>query len=192
VPINRILDAALELQRFCESHQYRFCFIGAVALQRWGDPRATLDADLILLTGFGSEESFISELIEHFRPRRPYAAEFALENRVLLLFASNDVPIDIALGGLPFEARTIERSSPWQIKPDLKITTCSAEDLVVHKAFANREQDWADIERVLMRQIKRLDVDLIFKELRPLLELKEAPEIEDRLRKMMEKEKLEN
>jgi len=26
----------------------------------------------------------------------------------------------------------------------------------------------------------------------PLLELKEAPEIEDRLRKMMEKEKLEN
>jgi hypothetical protein len=43
-----------------------------------------------------------------------------------------------------------------------------------------------------MRQIKRLNVDLIFKELRPLLELKEAPEIEDRLRKMMEKEKLEN
>ena len=70
--------------------------------------------------------------------------------------------------------------------------TCSAEDLVVHKAFANREQDWADIERILMRQIKRLNVDLIFKELRPLLELKEAPEIEDRLRKMMEKEKLEN
>jgi len=43
-----------------------------------------------------------------------------------------------------------------------------------------------------MRQIERLDVDLIFKELRPLLELKEAPEIEDRLREMMEKEKLEN
>ena len=74
----------------------------------------------------------------------------------------------------------------------MKITTCSAEDLVVHKAFANREQDWADIGRVLMRQIKRLNIDLIFKELRPLLELKETPEIEDRLRKMMEKEKLEN
>src|SRR5438128_444081 len=134
VPINHVFEAALELQRFCESQQYRFCFIGAVALQRWGDPRATQDADLTLLTGFGQEEHFISALIQHFRPRRPDAAEFALRNRVLLLFASNDVPLDIALGGVPFEERTIERSSPWQIRSDTKITTCSAEDLVVHKA----------------------------------------------------------
>src|SRR2546428_2769321 len=168
VPINHVFEAALELQRFCESQQYRFCFVGAVALQRWGDPRVTQDADLTLLTGFGEEERFISTLVQHFRPRRPDAAEFALRNRVLLLFASNDVPLDIALGGLPFEERTIERSSPWQITSDTKITTCSAEDLVVHKAFANRGQDWPDIERVLMRQIKRLNVDLIFEELRPL------------------------
>ena len=187
--INHVFEAALELQRFCESQHYRFCFIGAVALQRWGDPRATQDADLTLLTGFGGEEHFISKLIEHFRPRRPDAAEFALENRVLLLFASNDVPIDIALGGLPFEARTVERSSAWQIKPEMKITTCSAEDLVVHKAFANRAQDWADIERVLMRQMKRLNIHLVFEELRPLLQLKEEPEIEERLRKMIAAEK---
>jgi nucleotidyltransferase AbiEii toxin of type IV toxin-antitoxin system len=140
VPINKVFEAALELQRFCELRQYRFCFIGAVALQRWGDPRATQDVDLTLLTGIGSEERFISELTEHFRPRRHDAAEFALKTRVLLLFASNNVPIDIALGGLPFEARTIERSSLWQIKSEMKITTCSAEDLVVHKAFANRER----------------------------------------------------
>ena len=63
VPINHVFEAALELQRFCESQQYRFCFIGAVALQRWGDPRATQDADLTLLTGFGQEEHFISALI---------------------------------------------------------------------------------------------------------------------------------
>jgi hypothetical protein len=189
VPINHVFEAALELQRFCESQQYRFCFIGAVALQRWGDPRVTQDADLTLLTGFGGEERFISELIQHFRPRRPDAAPFALRNRVLLLFASNDVPIDIALGGLPFEERTVERASPWQITPDMKITTCSAEDLVVHKAFANRGQDWPDIERVLMRQMKRLDVDLIFEELRPLLQLKGEPEIEERLRKMIAEEK---
>jgi len=190
VPINHVFEAALELQRFCESQQYRFCFIGAVALQRWGDPRVTRDAGLTLLTGFGGEERFISGLIQHFRPRRPDAAQFALKNRVLLLLASNDVPIDIALGGLPFEARTIERSSAWQITPDTKITTCSAEDLEVYKAFANRGQDWADIERVLMRQMKRLNVDLIFEEFRPLLQLKGEPEIEERLRKMIAEETL--
>src|SRR5438034_5025036 len=94
VPINHVFEAALELQRFCESQQYRFCFIGAVALQRWGDPRITQDADMTLLTGFGQEERFISTLVEHFRPRRSDASEFALRNRVLLLFATNDVPID--------------------------------------------------------------------------------------------------
>ena len=79
---------------------------------------------------------------------------------------------------------------PKQITPDTKITTCSAEDLVVYKAFANRGQDWADIERVLMRQMKRLNVDLIFEELRPLLQLKGEPEIEERLRKMIAEETL--
>jgi hypothetical protein len=135
VAINHVFEAALELQRFCESQQYRFCFIGAVALQRWGDPRATQDADLTLLTGLGQEEHFISALIQCFRSRRPDAAQFALRNRVLLLFASNDVPLDIALGGLPFEERTIERSSSWQITSDTKITTCSAEDLVTNPAL---------------------------------------------------------
>ena len=187
MPINHVFEAALELQRFCESQQYRFCFIGAVAMGRsschagrWSDP----------IDRLRGEERFISGLIQHFRPRRPDAAQFALKNRVLLLLASNDVPIDIALGGLPFEARTIERSSAWQITPDTKITTCSAEDLVVYKAFANRGQDWADIERVLMRQMKRLNVDLIFEELRPLLQLKGEPEIEERLRKMIAEETL--
>jgi hypothetical protein len=190
VPINHVFEAALELQRFCESQRYRFCFIGALALQRWGDPRATQDADLTLLTGFGREEEFISKLVEHFRPRQPDAVQFALKNRVLLLFASNEVPIDVALAGLPFEERTVDRSSLWQIRPGAEIRTCSAEDLIVHKAFADRAQDWPDIERILMRQIKRLNVDLIFKELRPLLQLKEAPELEDRLRKMIEGEQL--
>ena len=188
MPINHVFEAALELQRFCESQQYRFCFIGAVALQRWGDPRVTQDADLTLLTGFGEEERFISTLVQHFRPRRSDAVEFALRNRVLLLFATNDVPIDIALGGLPFEGRTIERASAWQIKPGMKILTCCGEDLIVHKAFANRDQDWPDIERVLMRQINRLNIELIFEELRPLLQLKEEPEIETRLREMIEQE----
>lgn len=182
----------MELQRFCESRSYAFCFIGGVALQRWGDPRATQDADLTLLTGFGREEHFISELVAQFRPRSPKATEFALKNRVLLLYASNDVPLDIALGAISFEERTIERASPWQIKAGMTLNTCCAEDLVVHKAFADRGQDWVDIERILMRQVKQLNVDLIFEELRPLLELKEAPEIEGRLRKMIEEERAED
>jgi hypothetical protein len=45
------------------------------------------------------------------------------------------------------------------------------------KAFANRPQDWIDIERVIIRQGARLDRRLILTELTPLAELKEDPGI---------------
>ncbi len=68
--------------------------------------------------------------------------------------------------------------------------TCSAEDLIIHKAFAGRNRDWADIEHVLERHGPHLNFQLIFDELRPLLELKEEPENEERLRRLMEREGL--
>ncbi|HEY5036964.1 MAG TPA: hypothetical protein VII74_07535 [Chthoniobacterales bacterium] len=151
----------------------------------------TNDADLTLITGFGSEEKFIAALLKHFRPRREDALEFALRRRILLLRAANDVPLDVALAGIPFEERTIERASAWRISDATRLTTCCAEDLIVHKVFAGRELDWLDVTRTLQRQGKRLDFKLIFRELRPLLELKEEPENEEKLRRLMEREGLE-
>src|SRR4051812_17461718 len=37
--VNSLFAAALELQSFCTGRQFRFCFIGGLAVQRWGDPR---------------------------------------------------------------------------------------------------------------------------------------------------------
>lgn len=159
-------------------------------MQRWGEPRITHDADLTLLTGFETEAEFVAALLEKFRPRRADAARFALQRRILLLTATNDVPLDVALAGIPFEERSVERASVWKVGQDISLTTCSAEDLIIHKAFANRDLDWLDLERILQRQGKRLDFPLIFEELRPLLELKEEPENEDKLRKLMEREGL--
>jgi len=34
--VNPIFAAALEVQAFCESKDWRFCIIGALAVQRWG------------------------------------------------------------------------------------------------------------------------------------------------------------
>ncbi len=188
--INRILEAAAELQSFCEAQRYRFCFIGGLAVQRWGEPRVTNDADLTLLTGFGSEEEFVEALLRNFRPRRDDAAEFALQRRILLLKAANDVALDVALAAIPFEERTVERASAWKVSEKICLTTCGAEDLIIHKVFAGRDQDWLDVRGILQRQNRRLDFKLIFEELRPLLELKEEPENEERLRELMKREGL--
>ena len=56
------------------------------------------------------------------------------------------------------------------------LTTCSAEDLVVHKAFASRDRDWSDVETILVRQHGRLDLAQIRRDLSPLLELKDDVE----------------
>ena len=54
-----LVEAATELQAFCEERGWSFCFIGGLALQHWGEPRLTLDVDATLLTGFGREAVFI-------------------------------------------------------------------------------------------------------------------------------------
>ncbi|MCL2709485.1 MAG: nucleotidyltransferase [Planctomycetaceae bacterium] len=99
--------------------------------------------------------------------------------------ASNGVGIDFSLGGFPFEQNAVERSSLFDYAEGYKLRTCSAEDLVVFKAFAARDQDWADIWGILERQKGKLDIDYILENLRPLCELKEAPEIEERLKTML-------
>jgi hypothetical protein len=172
-----VLRSAAELQAFCESQGWRFCFIGGLALLRWGEPRETIDADLTLLTGFGSEERFIEPLLRRFEARIPNAAEFALSKRVLLLRAASGVGLDIALGGLPFEESAVARSSVFAFSSDVSLRTCSAEDLVVMKAFAAREKDWLDVEGVLVRQTGSLDWTYIRRHLKPLAEVKGEPGI---------------
>lgn len=184
--MKNVLSAAAELQRFCAGREWRFCFIGGIAVQRWGEPRFTHDADLTLLTGFGREEEFIDELLTQFQARSANERKIALRNRVLRLFASNEVPLDIALGGLPFEERTIGRASAWAARVDGPLITCSAEDLIVHKAFAARDRDWLDIQGVLKRRGEKLKLEQIWTDLRPLVALKEEPEILVKLQRMFD------
>jgi hypothetical protein len=185
--LTRVLAAALELQGFCDLHHYRFCFIGGLALQRWGEPRMTVDADVSLLTGFGDEEPFVDALLGAFKPSREQARAIALHDRVLFIQASNEVHLDIALAAIPFEERAIGRATLWTPRSDISLRTCSAEDLIVHKAFADRGKDWLDIEGILIRQGARLSLAQIADELRPLIEAKERPDIELRLKQLAKK-----
>jgi len=174
---SKLLQSAVDLQTTLDQFGYRFCFIGGIAVQRWGEPRNTLDLDLTLLTGFGNEDTFVDALLGRFRGRLEDTRDFALAHRVLLLTDLKGIDIDIALGAMPFEERSIERASPFHLGAIGTIITCSAEDLIVHKAFAARDRDWADVRTIIERQNAELDWPLIMEELAPLVELKETPEI---------------
>jgi len=177
----RLLKAARSVQTFCRARGWRFCFIGGIALQRWGEPRMTRDVDVSLLAGFGREQEFIRPLLHRFKPRLRDAEEFALQHRVLLLQTREGIGVDVAFAALPFEESMIGRATPFAFQPHIKLLTCSAEDLVVLKAFADRPQDWIDVENVLTRQGSRLDWKQLMRELRPLAELKDQPDILQRI-----------
>jgi hypothetical protein len=64
---------------------------------------------------------------------------------------------------------------------DLPLRTCSAEDLLVLKAFADRPNDWLDVDGIVIRQGAAIDWGCVQRHLTPLVALKEEPGILERL-----------
>jgi hypothetical protein len=184
--MNPLFQAGVEIQRFFEKKKWQYCFIGGLAVIRWGEIRMTQDIDLSLFVGFGNEKKYADILLDCFESRIPNASNFALENRVLLINTSNGVPVDISFAGLPFEQNMIEHATLFEYSPGCFLPTCSAEDLVVLKAFADRPIDWMDIEGIAIRRGKQLDKDYITDQLKPLCEAKEAPQILDKLEELLD------
>ena len=174
---DKLWRAAQSLDEFLRSCHFTYCLIGGIAIQRWGEPRMTQDVDASVFVEIGAEMAMITSLLARYEGRIPDVADFAVQARVVLLRDRTGCPLGVAFAGLEFEQRMFERATDWRPTGKGRIRTCSAEDLVVLKAFANRPQDWIDIERVIIRQHHRLDRQLILTELTPLVELKEEPQI---------------
>ncbi|MSU51216.1 MAG: hypothetical protein EXS37_19365 [Opitutus sp.] len=177
-----LFSEADALQAWCLTQDWRFCFIGGLAVQHWGRPRVTDDIDVTLLTGFGGEERFAEALLRRYAARVEEPMAFALRNRVMLLKTADGFGIDIAFGGLAFEEAAVNRATMVSLIPGTELNLCSAEDLVVMKSFAGRPIDWMDVESVIVRQQGKLDWGYIYSQLEPLAALKESPELVTQLR----------
>lgn len=185
--MNLVFQAADALQKFLQTQGWPFCFIGGLAVQHWGEPRVTRDADVTLLAGFGREEEFARKLAERFQPRVPDFLEKAVWARVVLLKDENGVGLDVALGALPFEEQAIARARDVKFLDNWSLKICSAEDLLVMKSLAGRSRDWLDVETVLIRQGTKLDWPYVMRELAALAELAEKPDATRELERLRQK-----
>ena len=170
-----LVEAAVEVQSTLTAAGIPSCVIGGLAVQRWGEPRATQDVDFSVLAPVGDEQRPLNLLLRVFTPRRADALTFAQANRVLLIRSSNGVAVDVALAGSPFEVEVLDRASAWAFAPGIEVVTCSAEDLVIYKLVAARARDVADIDGFVRRQGTGLDVERIRRYGTLFAELKEEP-----------------
>jgi hypothetical protein len=167
-----LIEEAVRLQQFLVQQQFRFCFIGGLAVQYWGEPRLTRDIDVSLVTGFGDELAYVEKILSVYESRIADARKFAQKRRVLLLRSAGGVGIDIALAALPFENGMVERARDIELLPERELRLCTAEDLIVMKVFAGRETDLRDARSVIVRQsADRLDWPYIELHLSALAEL---------------------
>jgi len=176
-PVPELAAAAAAVLSVLDDAGVPACVIGALAVHRWGQPRATSDADFSALASYGEERPVVDALLRRFEARRPNAEAFALANRVLLLKTRDGVEIDVALAAFPFEIEAIEMASSWEIVPGVPLRTCPAEHLIVYKLVAGRTHDVSDMESIVRRQGGRLDVERVRRWGRVLAELKEDPEM---------------
>lgn len=172
-----VLRAAAEALQAVVRTGCRACLIGGLAVQRWGQPRFTNDADLTVLAPLGGEAEVIDALLAELRPRSADARAHALRFRVLLLTSSAGVDIDVSLAASPFEEDVLARATRWKRAAGVWLETCSAEDLVIYKLIAARGQDLVDVETIVRRQGARLDVDRIRQWGTEFAPLKEDPDL---------------
>jgi len=182
--MNALFEAAKEVCDFMSARKWRYCIIGGLAVQRWGEPRTTLDVDITLMTGFGAEEQFAQALLDQFEGRGRDPLAFAVEHRVLLARASNGKNVDIAFGGFPFEEQMVARATPFEFDQRVRLLTCSGEDLFLLKVFADRPRDWQDAESVAIRQ--KLDQSYVLKHLKALCEVRDSPDLLGRALALLE------
>lgn len=184
--MNQVYDAAQEIHVLFGERGWDFCIIGGLAIIRWGRVRVTEDVDVSLLTGIGDEREFLDIIAARFPGREPDEVQFALGARVYRGFASSGAPIDIALAAFPFEEDVIRRAKPYEYRPGCVVNTCSANDLVVMKAFAGREIDMYDVKYLVSNQWDHLNWEQIERDLQNLCDWTERFEPLPRLIELRE------
>jgi hypothetical protein len=70
----------------------------------------------------------------------------------------------------------------------LSLPICTAEDLIIHKAIADRPKDWLDIEKILLRQGANLDVEYVRSWLIQFADALEKPALVAQFNRLSKKE----
>jgi predicted nucleotidyltransferase len=170
------VDALGQVNAFLKEHDIPYVVIGGIANAVRGEPRATHDADLKVLVQGMTIAQFRALAEARFKPyRRPWLGR-AESTLIISLEVAPDMIVDMLVAVLPYEEQAIRRAELIEVE-GLSLPICTAEDLIIHKAIADRPKDWLDIEGIILRQRGRLDTVYVRDWLAQFAEALEKPEL---------------
>ena len=105
------IDVALRVVRVLEEHDVRYVVGGSLASSISGEPRATLDVDLVVALSTDQVESLVAALGEEF-----YADSEAIQRAIRekssanLIHLTTSIKVDLfVMGGSPIDAEQMDR-----------------------------------------------------------------------------------
>lgn len=133
--------------------------LGGLAVVAHGHRRGTVDIDATLMLDLALAKDLLNHLLKHgFGVRIPDALAFVKRSRVLLLVHEpSGTPVDLSLGAIPFEAEAIAQGLSVEFA-GITVRIPRLEDLLIFKLVAGRPRDLDDVEQLLLRNPRPLDL----------------------------------
>lgn len=161
---------------FLDQHHIAYMVIGGLANAVWGEVRATRDADFKVSIGDLSLSQFYDLITRRFPERGTNAPPHLQDSHIIYVWAMPNVAVDFLVSIFDYEQQAVERATAISIE-GVSVRVCTAEDLIIHKATANREKDWIDIEGIVIRQGSKIDQRYVTKWLKQFAAGLDSPQI---------------
>ena len=149
-----------KIVRALEKNGISYMVIGGQAVLIHGKPRFTGDIDITLgVNTDHAEEMFTMVRALSLKPRKYATKEFVRRNSLLKVEdPKTGMTVDFIFSSLPYERQAIQRAVPVTIgKASVRFAT--AEDTIIHKLFAGRPLDIADVKGIVNM---RRDLDKVY------------------------------
>jgi predicted nucleotidyltransferase len=175
-------DSMQHIIDFLNERNIPYMLIGGIAVSVLGEMRVTHDVDFKVSIDTPLAE-FRKLVLAHFPERPSNIPAHKKSPHVIHIWASPNVAADLLVSVFDYEKQAIERANVAEVM-GIQARVCAPEDFIIHKAIANRDKDWTDVESILVRQRGKLDVKYIRKWLRQFAEALENPEMLARFEKL--------
>jgi hypothetical protein len=153
-------EKVVRLHRVLQRHDIPHAFGGAIAVDYYRVPRATIDIDLNVFIPPADHARVVDALAEEFEIPDAQALSREVMERDQGKTHWGDTRIDLFFAASDFHEAMARRARTVEYE-GTSIPILSAEDIVTIKVVFDRTQDWADIESVGKLIGPELDLDYV-------------------------------